>query len=206
MALEFIPSQKGKPQLIRNGFIFNFQKRLANRDEAWICSQYYKVKCTARIRLNEERNHIVEENADHNHAPDAAKIGAKVVVNGFRQRAIETQEAPHQLIANARTGNKLFVRCSMLCMFGCRRNSRCLRSASICAVSQTYCSTPSTTGTRSSSATAKSGRYTVSGTVYSNIEWTTVSSGRVWKRQQSWVHLFDKIQFANASKFRTLVR
>lgn len=108
MALQFLPSQKGKGQLVRNGHLFNFSQNLANDDKSWICTKYYTLRCSARIRTNAGKTEIIEETIVHNHAPDPAKIAAKTVVQQLRQRAVETQEAPQQLIANVTVGKYLF--------------------------------------------------------------------------------------------------
>ena len=41
MPLEFITSQKGKPQLIVNGHLFGFHQTLSNGSRSWKC-----IKCT----------------------------------------------------------------------------------------------------------------------------------------------------------------
>ena len=104
MALHFTTSQKGKPQLIRSGYIFNYSQELANGVKSWICSNYYKIHCVAQLRTNNEKSAILQESGDHNHAPDAVKVGVKEVVQQLRNRAAETQEAPPQILANVTAG------------------------------------------------------------------------------------------------------
>lgn len=128
MALRFTISQKNKPQLIRNGYLFNRSQKLINSDESWICVNYYKTKCLARVKINSDRTEIMQENGEHNHAPDPAAIGAKEVVAELRERAGATQEAPHQVVANVTAGTSKhvfgFVCFSWLCEFSDPFNSQ----------------------------------------------------------------------------------
>lgn len=62
---------------------------------------------------NRTRILVDAREADHNHGPDAAKIGAKAVAEQIRQRAVDTQEAPHQIIANLTTGKRACMYATM---------------------------------------------------------------------------------------------
>lgn len=105
MPLEFLPSQKGKNQLLHNGHLYNFHMSLSGGNRSWKCVNYFKsTKCSAIVHTDHADTNVIQEKGAHNHAASAAKIGAKIVVENLRQRARETQEAPHQIIANVTAG------------------------------------------------------------------------------------------------------
>lgn len=108
MPLEFLNSQKGKPQLLVNGHLFSFHKALENGDRTWKCVNYNKSSCMARVHTDRNDSNIVQHLREHNHAADAAKLKAKSVVNQLRQRAHETEESPHQIIANVTAGKEIY--------------------------------------------------------------------------------------------------
>lgn len=62
------------------------------------------MKCKAIIHTDPTDSEIVKELGQHVHAANAAKLAAKGVVGQLRTRARETQEAPHQIIANVTAG------------------------------------------------------------------------------------------------------
>ena len=104
MPLEFIKSQKGKPLLRHNGHLFNFDNRLSTSNRARKCVKYANFRCPSRIHTDAADLEIIREIGDHNHAADAANVGARIIVNSLRMRAIDTQEAPNQLIATVTAG------------------------------------------------------------------------------------------------------
>ena len=75
MPLEFVKSQKGKPILFRNGYLFVNENKEGQKI-IWKCSKYKTIKCPARVHTEFEFVIHVGER-DHNHAPDPAKAAAK---------------------------------------------------------------------------------------------------------------------------------
>jgi hypothetical protein len=96
MPLEFVKSNKGKDQLVHDGYIFN-------KDYTKPCKTYWKcIKyidgCKGRAHTDGER--VIHHSDNHNHVPQAAKIGAKKVMAKIKERATTNIDStPQQIVA-----------------------------------------------------------------------------------------------------------
>lgn len=105
MPLEFVKSQKGKPMLLSNGYLFvqEKQEKQGDRKVIWKCSKYKTIKCPARIHTALELVVYVSDR-DHNHAPDPAKAAAKKVISEIKEQAATSQEATRQILSATMAG------------------------------------------------------------------------------------------------------
>lgn len=70
--LKFTRSQKSKPQLVFNGFIYNKKITYSNGNTNWRCADFIKHKCFASCLT--KNNQIIRRRLDHKHAPPTAKL------------------------------------------------------------------------------------------------------------------------------------
>ena len=71
--MEFVSSQKIKQKIIRNGFIYVFQKDLANEVCSYECELRRKGQCKGKIKLDLGNNVIGQLN-EHTHPSSQAKV------------------------------------------------------------------------------------------------------------------------------------
>ena len=94
--MEFINTEKGNRKLFHEGYMYVFQKNLANDAKSWECEKRLTRECKAKIKLDEAGDFLEQIN-NHTHASSEIKCEiAKVRVN-IKRRAIETQD-PAQVI------------------------------------------------------------------------------------------------------------
>ena len=85
MPLEYQSSQKGKPMLVLDGFLFVKEKGVIGDKVSWKCSNYFNMRCAARVQTN--RDEVVRRVHEHNHAADIAKVEAKAVLQNMKAQA-----------------------------------------------------------------------------------------------------------------------
>lgn len=107
MALQLVVSNKGKNQLLHNGYLYSEEKDLSGGGKAWKCTEYVKSRCTARVHTDCENSMVTKEINEHTHAADAAKVQAKRKVNELKERARDTQETPHEIVAAVAAGKSI---------------------------------------------------------------------------------------------------
>ena len=71
--MEFVSSQKRKQKIIRNGFIYVFQKDLANEIRSYECELRRKGQCKAKIKLDLGDN-VIEQLNEHTHPPSQVQV------------------------------------------------------------------------------------------------------------------------------------
>lgn len=99
--MEYVLSEKGKPKIVKDGYLYNRDKVLNNKT-FWKCEKFAVFKCRARLHTVNEN--IVKFLGDHNHAADVAGVKARQVVNSVKQQAANTQESCQQLVSTAVVG------------------------------------------------------------------------------------------------------
>lgn len=107
MPIEYITSQKGKPKLVFENFIF-VKDKSAENTIYWKC-EMFNDKCKSRIHVSKETEEILKTVGCHNHRPVLAKIKASKILTGIKRKATDTVEAPGQIIASASVGIHLAV-------------------------------------------------------------------------------------------------
>ena len=95
--LEIVLTKKGKRKIIEEGYEYVKNKDLSNEREKFECSnRRNKAACYASITVKDNR--IVGKKNEHTHAPDTAKCEAIKILASMKQKALNTQETPHQII------------------------------------------------------------------------------------------------------------
>ena len=100
MPLQFVKSQKGHDLLVHSGFTFRKEKDQPDKT-IWKCIEYRTHKCPGRAHTSEGR---ILKSTIHNHVPDAAEPQTKQVISNIKERAKNTQESSHQIIADSTVG------------------------------------------------------------------------------------------------------
>ena len=94
---EFIESSKGKPMLLKNGYLFVKDKQCADKIY-WKCKNF-KEKCRCRaVTVNSE---ICKLTKEHNHAGDAANVDACKFIAKIKNEALLARESPHYIVSKA---------------------------------------------------------------------------------------------------------
>lgn len=62
----FLPSQRGAPLLIHSNYLYRCERKINNR-LYWLCVNYKKSKCNARVILE---GNILCKSTEHNHRAD----------------------------------------------------------------------------------------------------------------------------------------
>ena len=93
--MEFVSSQKRKQKIIRNGFIYVFQKDLANEIHSYECELRRKGQCKAKIKLDLGDNVI-----EHTHPPSQVKVELTKVNSRIKDTTKSSEELPQRIIAN----------------------------------------------------------------------------------------------------------
>ena len=115
--MEFTTTEKGNKKLIHEGYMYVFQKNLANAVTSWECEKRSRRECKAKTKLDEARNFLERINY-HTHAPSETNI---------KRRAIETQD-PAQVILGIELGGISEVAAiNLLALHHIRRNIRLQR-------------------------------------------------------------------------------
>ena len=99
--MEFTTTEKGNRKLIHEGYMYVFQKNLAN-DVTWECEKRRRKECKAKIKLDEAGNFLERINY-HTHAPSETKCEIAKVRANIKRRATETQD-PAQVILGIELG------------------------------------------------------------------------------------------------------
>jgi hypothetical protein len=97
--MDFVSSQKRKPKIIHNGYIYVFQKDLANEIRSYECELRRKGHCKAKIKVD-FGDEIVGEINEHTHPPSQVKIELAKVKSLIKDQAETTHETPQNIIAN----------------------------------------------------------------------------------------------------------
>ena len=88
--MEFTTTEKGNRKLIHEGYMYVFQKNLAN-DVTWECEKRRRGECKAKIKLDKAGNFLERIN-NHTHARFETKCEIAKVRANIKRRATETQD------------------------------------------------------------------------------------------------------------------
>ena len=101
--MEFVLSQKGERKVIYDGFVYVFQKNLANDLRSFECRRRRKGECKSKIKLN-AMNEVVEEINEHTHLPSQPEVEILRVKSSIKRRAETTHETGQQILAGELQG------------------------------------------------------------------------------------------------------
>lgn len=71
----FMRSQKSRPQLVFEGFIYNKKITYSNGNTNWRCADFIKHKCLASCIT--KSNQMIRRRLEHKHLPPSAKLSNK---------------------------------------------------------------------------------------------------------------------------------
>ena len=97
--MEFVSSQKRKQNVIRNRFIYIFQKDLANEVSLYECELPRKGQCKAKIKVGLGDN-VTEQLNEHTHPLSQVKVELTKVKSRINDTAESPEEPPQRIIAN----------------------------------------------------------------------------------------------------------
>ena len=102
--IEYIQSEKGKPKLKYKGYLYIYQKSLADNRHSLECEFRRKNLCKARIQVTHDDQYHGQTN-EHTHAPNIAKIEADTVIANIKHQARTTYKMPQQIITECLTSS-----------------------------------------------------------------------------------------------------
>ena len=97
--MNFVASQKSKPKILHNGYIYVYQKELANEVSSYECELRRKGHCKAKIQVD-LGDEIVGEVNEHTHPPSQVKVEIAKVKSSIRNQAETSREPPQNIVAN----------------------------------------------------------------------------------------------------------
>lgn len=94
---EFIQSEKGKPMLKIDDFLFVKDKQVDNKIY-WKCNKFAS-SCKSRVITSDSK--VVKVPCEHNHSGDSVNVQVRCFMNRVKQDAKETHDSPSLVICNA---------------------------------------------------------------------------------------------------------
>ena len=96
-------TERGGLMLIHQNFMYYHKDILREGKHVWRCTEYYNpdIQCSATICTSgrSHNSHITnQENDDHNHLPDQAKLEKKKIENKIKRTALRKEDPAHQLV------------------------------------------------------------------------------------------------------------
>ena len=89
--MEFTTTKKGNRKLIHEGYMYVFQKNLANDATSWECEKRRRGECKTKTKLD-EAGKFLERIINHTHASSETKCEIAKVSANIKRRATETQD------------------------------------------------------------------------------------------------------------------
>lgn len=126
--MEFIQTQKGKRKLLRNNYMYVYQKDLADMVTSWECvnrrgSKKYPGTCKARLKLDAGDNFIESVN-EHSHPPSHTQCEVSKVKAAIKRRATTTNETSQQVLAAELAGVSAAAAANLPALHHMRRTIR----------------------------------------------------------------------------------
>lgn len=96
--MEILQTVRGQTKIVLDGFIYvKLQTLVDGETTVYECEQRRKGLCKARVKV--KNSAIVEQQNEHTHAGDHARVEALKVRNALKRSALETQQPAAQIIA-----------------------------------------------------------------------------------------------------------
>lgn len=96
--MEFIYTQRNKRKLIRNGFMYVFQKELSDGQQSWECVNRRGSKSRSGVKLDPHDN-FVESVNEHSCIPSQQMREVAAVKSAIKRRAENTNDTTQQILA-----------------------------------------------------------------------------------------------------------
>jgi FLYWCH zinc finger domain len=100
--MDIIKSQKGKQQLLYEGYRYRRDKLNQDGSSSWRC---IKRECAGRLK--KKTDGTLQTSTEHMRAPDTAKNESEKINANIRKRAENGVEKPRQIIVNSIAGVSL---------------------------------------------------------------------------------------------------
>ena len=124
--MEFTTTEKGARKLLKDGFLYVFQKNLANDITSWDCVNRRKGHCKARVKLTITDEFVTQIN-EHAHAPSQVNCEVAKVKAGIKRRAETSNDPSRQILAAELGGVTETAAVNLPSMDTMRRNIRAAR-------------------------------------------------------------------------------
>ena len=124
--MEFTTTEKGARKLLKDGFIYFFQKTLANDVSSWECSLRRKGQCKARVKLTSD-DQFIEQTNEHTHPPSETNCEMARVKAEIKRRAETSNDTSRQILAGELGGVTETTIVNLQPMETLRRNIRAAR-------------------------------------------------------------------------------
>jgi len=95
--MEFVTSQKRNQKIIHNGYIYVFQKSLANEVRSYECELRRKGKVKIKVDLDDR---IIGEFNEHTHPPSATKVEVTKIKSSIKNRSENTALPPQHILGD----------------------------------------------------------------------------------------------------------
>ena len=124
--MEFITTEKGRRKIIRNGYMYTYQKGLANMVTSWECVARRSGMCNAKIKLSENDEFLAETN-EHTHPPNPIQCEVVKVKSGIKRLAENSIHPSQQILAEETAGISEGAAINLPSINTLRRNIRSIR-------------------------------------------------------------------------------
>ena len=123
--MEFTTTEKWQRKLLRNGYMYVFQKTLANDVSSWECVLRRRGHC-ARVKIPVSDD-FIEQTNEHTHPPCQANCEVAKVKAGIKRRAEGTNDTSQQILSVELSAISESVGTNLPSMEVLRRNIRAAR-------------------------------------------------------------------------------
>lgn len=116
-----IQTSKGKDCIVYGGHLYYFEKEIEEK-KIWKYSEYYKLKCKARIHSVDGT--IVHSFGEHCHYNDLSSLESRNVINKIKKRAITEDTKTGVIICEESVGVSDFIAAKLPPIRSIKRNIR----------------------------------------------------------------------------------
>jgi hypothetical protein len=97
LKMNFITTEKGKRKLIINGYMYVFQKILADEVSSWECVLRRKGHCNARVKIT-ATDEFIEHTNEHTHPSSEINCELSTITSNLKRRATDTMDTSQQIL------------------------------------------------------------------------------------------------------------
>lgn len=127
---KFVQSEKGKPMLLVDGYLFVKDKELKNK-KYWKC-QNYKKYCKCRARTDGDE--VISVSGEHNHAGNPVNVEVRRFMEKIKNDSKETRDSPQYVILNAASDISNLTVPALPPLSSIKRTIRRVRQREICGL------------------------------------------------------------------------
>ncbi|XP_029645758.1 uncharacterized protein LOC115219713 [Octopus sinensis] len=127
---KFVQSEKGKPMLLVDGYLFVKDKELKNK-KYWKC-QNYKKYCKCRAKTDGDE--VISVSGEHNHAGNPVNVEVRRFMEKIKNDSKETHDSPQYVILNAASDISNLTVPALPPLSSIKRTIRRVRQREICGL------------------------------------------------------------------------